>query len=208
MRNARLDRKLYIDQSRIENDIKLEAVRTDSNVVIVGSRVTGAVSAYYFHGALLDLSRSEFRKWVGLNSAELQSHVVMDGAIFEGQLNANGMKVGGSLFASGHNGTTFKCLQASPCVILTSVNVNGQLALAEASIEGDVSADSLLVGNNLFLYRTKCTGLINMISARIEGYVDLRGATLAVLDLSEASISGALMLGGIDPKFPNGSPAI
>jgi hypothetical protein len=125
LQNARLDRQLYIDRSRIENDIKLKAVRADSNIVIVGSRVTGAVSADYFHGELLDLSRSEFRKRVALDSAELQSHVLMDGAVFESELNAIGMKVGGSLVVSAHHGTTFKCTKLqTPCVILTSVNVN------------------------------------------------------------------------------------
>jgi hypothetical protein len=108
--------------------------------------------------------------------------------------------------------TAFKCANLqkpdSPCVRLTSAGVKGQLALAGASIEGRVDADSLRVGNNAFLRLTKCTGGINMIASHIEGRFDLRGATLALLDLSEASVTGALELGGKDPDFPGGSPAV
>jgi hypothetical protein len=209
---ARIDRTLFVENSRIDNDVKLESMRAAGDVRFVGSRVAGAFSANQFYGEqLLDLHRSEFRKRVDLKLMKVDGNVYMEGALFESELDATGMQVAGNLLISTTE-TAFKCANLqkpdSPCVRLTSADVKGQLALAGASIEGRVDADSLRVGNNAFLRLTKCTGAINMIASHIEGRFDLRGATLALLDLSEASITGALELGGEDPDFPDGSPAV
>jgi hypothetical protein len=96
--NAKLDRSLLIEQSRIENDINFDAARTDSVIGFVGSRVAGRLSAKKFRGELSLLLRdSEFRQDASLNNVKIDGDVEIDGATFVGDLDAGSMQVGGHL---------------------------------------------------------------------------------------------------------------
>jgi len=65
-----------------------------------------------------------------------------------------------------------------------------------ASFGGTLNADSLQAGGDLFMRDASCAQQVVMFFAHIGGNLDLRGATLAGLDLSGASIAGDLRFGG------------
>jgi hypothetical protein len=81
-------------------------------------------------------------------------------------------------------------------VNLTGTKVAGYASVAGANFEGKLNADSLKVGGD-FLMRYAChTDKGVMVLAQLGGNLDLRGASLADLDLSGASVAGELRLDG------------
>lgn len=105
LRNAKLDRMLILDRSRIENNINLVAARTDSIVGFVRSRVADGVAAELFHAELsLRLYETKFSKEVRLNNAKIDRNLILDGAVFDGNLNASGLQVGATLFMRSSRG--------------------------------------------------------------------------------------------------------
>ncbi len=65
-----------------------------------------------------------------------------------------------------------------------------------ASFEGPLYAESLQAGGDLFMRDAHCALPIDMFFAHVGSNLDLRGATLAGLDLSGASVAEDLRLGG------------
>lgn len=79
---------------------------------------------------------------------------------------------------------------------LVLAKISGQLAMDEAFFEDSVNADALHVGDAFFLRKAKYCGGLILTFAHVGGSLDLRGATLKNLDLSEATIDQAFMIGG------------
>jgi hypothetical protein len=74
------------------------------------------------------------------------------------------------------------------------------LSMVGASFDGTLNAESLEVGSHLFMRDANFADAVNMIVAHVAGNLDLRGATLAGLNLSGASVGGALALAGLPRK--------
>jgi hypothetical protein len=72
----------------------------------------------------------------------------------------------------------------------------GQIDMAGANFESKLNADSLQAGGDLFMRDAHYAQPVVMVFSHVGGNLDLRGATLANLDLSGASIAGDLRLGG------------
>jgi len=68
--------------------------------------------------------------------------------------------------------------------------------MPDASFEGVLDASFLQAGGNIDMHDSHYAGQVYMNLARIGGSLDLRGAGLAGLDLSGASIAADLQLGG------------
>jgi hypothetical protein len=64
------------------------------------------------------------------------------------------------------------------------------------TIDGKLDAESLQVGSDLYMRDAHYGGDVDMVFARVGGNLDLRGASLANLDLSGVSVAGDLRLGG------------
>jgi hypothetical protein len=62
-------------------------------------------------------------------------------------------------------------------------------------LDGELNADSLQVGGLRLMADVHCTDWVLMTSARVGSSLDLRGATLAGFDLSDASVAVDLALG-------------
>jgi hypothetical protein len=135
---------------------------------------------------------------VHLDGAKVTGQVSMIGASFDGTLDATNLQVGGDLYmySSSRNWASFKN------VSLLDAKIGGQISMTVATLEGKVKADSLQVGGDLFMRDIACTDQILMVFAHVGGGLDLRGAALAGLNLSGASIATDLALG--EP----GKPAI
>ena len=110
-----------------------------------------------------------------MSGANVTGNVFMDGATFDGDLDATALQVGANLFM-------------------------GSTDQSKASFKG-VSLISAKVAGNVFMNGAIGTKRINMVFARIGDSLDIRGTTLAELDLSGASIAGELRLRGF--KGPN-----
>jgi len=118
----------------------------------------------------------------------------MIGSTFDGDLNADSLQVGANLFM--RNGAHFKG------VILRGAKVAGQVNMDGATFDGDLDADSLHVGDHLFMRNALYTHKVNAVFIKVDGNLDLRGAALAELDLSGASVTGEFRVGSQGQSRP------
>ena len=72
--------------------------------------------------------------------------------------------------------------------------------MGRASFDDKLDAYFLHVGQSLFMRFADSASQINMIFAHVGENLDLRGATLANIDLSGTSVVGELQLGGKRPS--------
>src|SRR5262249_25550452 len=91
-------------------------------------------------------------------------------------------------------------LRRGPKASYKRVNLRGAKVSADVDIEGavfdgELYADALKVEGSFLVRHTTANQPINLVFARIGGNLDTRGATLAELNLSGASIAGDLLLG-------------
>jgi hypothetical protein len=137
-------------------------------------------------------SSAVFKSEVRLSGANIDGDIDMTGASFVGKLAADSLQVGGSLlmYSDDKNKASFKD------VVLRGAKITGQISMAGASFGGTLDAQSLQVGGPLFMRDANYVQAVVMVFAHIGSYLDLRGAILADLDLSGASIAGDLQLGG------------
>jgi uncharacterized protein YjbI with pentapeptide repeats len=154
-------------------------------VKLIGSKIGGNIEAEGASFTHLDLS-----------GANVMRNVVLEGTTFHGDLHARAMQVGASLFM----GKTAKHKASFNAVFLNSAKVNGDIYLDGARFEDKIAADSVQVAGSLIMSNIIATDRIKMNFAQIAGSLDIRGATLAELDLSGSSIGGDLRLNG--PKGP------
>ena len=150
---------------------------------MVGAKFDGKLNADSLHVGGMLLMRSQDQneegqnqatfKAVKLPGAKVDGNVVVVGAKFDGELNANSMHVGGMLLMrsqdqneEGQNQATFM-----------DVNLRG------VKVDGDV-----------FMVDAKFAK-VNMVFAHVGAILDLCGASLAEMNLSGASIAGDLRLG-------------
>src|SRR6202035_2343564 len=67
--------------------------------------------------------------------------------------------------------------------------ITGRISMRGASFDGTLFADSMQVGGDLVMTDAHYAHAVVMVGAHIGSYLDLHGATLAGLDLSDASIT-------------------
>jgi uncharacterized protein YjbI with pentapeptide repeats len=133
-----------------------------------------------------DQNKASFKD-VDLRSAKIAGEIFMNGASFDGALNADALQAGGFLFM---RSASFKNVN------LSSAKITGQIDMTGASVDGTLDAESLQAGGRLFMRDAHFAKEVVMVSVHVGGSLDLRGTTLAGLDLSGASIAADLRLGG------------
>jgi hypothetical protein len=130
----------------------------------------------------------------------------MIGANFEGTLNADALQAGGDLLMQSvdQNTASFKDVN------LYNAKITGQINMDGSSFDGELNANTLQTGGLLLMHDAYFSHKVIMLFAHVGTNLDLRGATFADLDLSGASITGDLRLGGSDRpavwKGHNGEP--
>jgi hypothetical protein len=159
-------------------------------------------------------------KDVNLSRAKVAGDVVMEGATFDGFLNADSIQVGAhlSMHSTERDKASFKGAN------LSGAKVTGTVTMHGATFDEELDADSIQVGVHLIMRSTEQhkasfqgvnlpvakvagdvfmegatdTQGISMVFARIDGSLDIRGAILAELNLSGAAIAGDLRLGRLE----------
>ena len=185
---AKLDRPLYIANSRFEGAISLHDARAKHIVYLDGSLITGPLDAYSFHSAS-ELSLAETTISNGglvLSSATISGLLNMSGATCSGDLNASFLQVGGPLFMQSDekNKASFKNVN------LRSAKVTGQINMDGTSFDGVLDADALEVGGLLLMRWASFKGVI-LRDAKVA--VILRGAKVADnVEMTGASVDGDL----------------
>jgi hypothetical protein len=164
---------------------------------MTGANVGGTLNAYNLHvgGDLYMRSERQHKasfKSVYLIAAKITGQTSMIGASFDGMLDAHSLQVGGSLLmrSESENQTSFNEVALNSAKIMELIDMSG------ASFDGRLGAYSLQVGQYLSMRYAQCAQKVNMRNGQVGGNLDLRGATLADLDLSGATVVGELQLGG------------
>jgi uncharacterized protein YjbI with pentapeptide repeats len=122
---------------------------------------------------------------VSLRNANIKGQMAMFGASF-GSVDADSVKIGGFLLmqTDAQNKASFKKVVLHNAKIERGINMDG------ASFAEPLEADSLQVDGDLNMrYGANYAKSVHMPLAHVGGNLDLRGATLASLDLSGASIA-------------------
>jgi uncharacterized protein YjbI with pentapeptide repeats len=177
LRNAKLDRAIVVERSRIENDLNFDLAQTDSLTAFVGSRIAGHFSAEQFRGELsLVLIESEFRQGASLNGARIGGLVDMHGATFDEDLDAKSIQVGAHLNmeSSDRRKASFKTVR------LTGAKVTGEVFM-NGTFGGDLDASLLQVGESLKMESTEWSTTsfktVQLGGATVRGQVVIKGAT-------------------------------
>ncbi|HEY8031541.1 MAG TPA: hypothetical protein VIF02_03925 [Methylocella sp.] len=178
-------------------DVVLNSAKITGQIDMRGASFGGTLNADALQVGDMLLMRSTGQnkasfKDVILRGANITGQIDMRGASFEGTLNADALQVGDMLLmrSEGQNKACFKD------VVLNSAKITGQIDISGASFGGTLNADTLQVGGMLFMRDANCAHAANMVFAHVGGNLDLRGANLAGLDLSGASVAKDLRLGG------------
>jgi uncharacterized protein YjbI with pentapeptide repeats len=181
--------------------VSLSDAKIDGLLDMTGANFDGKLNAQRLQvgGSLIMQSdgqnKASFQDVI-LQSAKITGQISMTGARFDGALNADSLEAGGSLHmdSEGQNTASFKDVD------LDSAKIKGQLTMTGASVDGTLRAQAIQVGDLLLLRDAYYAQEIKMYLAHVDSNLDLRGATLAGLDLSGASVAGDLELGGLPRK--------
>src|SRR3984893_15090439 len=178
-------------------DVNLFGAKITGQISMIGASFDGTLTAGLLQvggdlvmGSLAQ-NKASFKE-VNLRGAKITGQISMIGASFDGTLDADALQVGGNLFmrSEGQNKASFKEVN------LRGAKITGQIDMAGASFEGKLDAYSLRAGGDLFMRDARYARAVVMFFANVGGNLDLRGAPLASLDLSGASVTGDLRLGG------------
>ena len=194
------------------------------HVILTGTTFDGALIASLLQVGGNLFMNSAILKLVYLNGAKVAGSVYLGGASFDGVLQADFLQVDGTLvmaprsedkanrslleafenlgieMAPTGGGETLKLLARTATfkqdVNLSAAKIMGPLDMSAASFEGKLNAEALNVGGDLVIRDACHIDKAAMSFAHVGGNVDLRGARLADIDLSGASVAGELRIDG------------
>ena len=174
---------IRIAGARIIGDVDLANERLIRPIEIADCRIEGAINLSHARtDSLIVLDGSLVNGTFDADSLHSESDLFLrNGAAFKSDVSLNGAKIDGNRFEN---------------VNLRSAKITGQINMRGASFDGILNANSLEAGGHLLMRDTDCAKAVVMVFAHIGGNLDLRGAALAGLDLSSASVARELALGG------------
>jgi len=177
--------------------VNLMAAKVAGDVELRGSTLDGlfnagalTVGTSLFMGST-DKHQSAF-KGVNLIDASIVDSFDMNGVTVDGDFVAYRLRVGGDFMME----STAKSQCTFKSVALTNARVGGNLSTDGATVDGDFDGSGLRVGGTLLMRNVIFAKPLSLVFFHTDAVLDLRGSTLAQLDLSGASIAGDLMLGG------------
>jgi uncharacterized protein YjbI with pentapeptide repeats len=184
MDGATFDGGVNAHSMQVGGSLTMRSARYGASVSLIGARV----------GNNIEMSSAVFKR-VDMRGANVTRNVIMEGAVFDDLLNVGALQVGESLFGSSmEKKTTFKSTD------LSSARVTGNIILEGATVDGTLSGDGLQVGGLLDMRNMLVNSAIKMHFAQFNRNFDIRGSTLAELDLSGSTIAGDFRLSG--PRRP------
>jgi hypothetical protein len=155
----------------VVGDVDLEGAELVSEISIESSRFEDSISISYAHTPRL---------------------ISLSGTLVIGAFDASGFHSDSDLWL--RDGTVVR-----QNVILRSTKIGGNLDMDGAIVVGQIAGQALEVGKSFFMRDARSFGAVSLVYARLDSSFDLRGATLADIDLSGASIAGELALAGTCP---------
>jgi hypothetical protein len=182
--------KVFLLSAEVAGSVMLAGVRFDDGLEAGSLRVGGELSM-----TGTPENKASFKK-VDLTAAKVGGNVLMSGASFDGALEASLLQVGGIM---GTKQSSFKGVN------LTGAKVTGNIVMIGASFDGALNAEALQVGGDLLMNDGHYADKIVMVLVHVGRDLNLRGASLGDLDLSGASIAGALKLGRTQQATPEKS---
>lgn len=180
------------DGAVFKSAVHLNGAIIDGNVELTDASFEGALNADSLQvGGSLLMRKASFKNVV-FNDAKVTGQIAMTGASFDGELNANNLQAGSNLvmYSDDQNKTHFMDVNLRGAKIAGDIYMNG------TNFGGKLTADGLQAGSDLSMQDAHYKQWVGMAFSHVGGNLDLRGATLANLNLSGASISGDLRLGG------------
>ena len=115
------------------------------------------------------LDASLFRRDVNLPHLRSSSVISLQGSVFDGRFDAEGLDVAGSLFIRG--GAQFKEVR------LPGAKVGGQLSAIGSIFDGRFDADGLEVAGNLFMSGGAQFKGVRLVGAKVGGLLSAIGST-------------------------------
>jgi hypothetical protein len=193
---ATLNHALILENCRILKGIDLSHARTDSVVNVTESNVLGAFSAEEFYDDMsLVIDGSEFHNSVLLRNSRIVGDLSMEGSMFDGDLNANSLQVGGLLSMR----STPSHIARAKSVSIRAARVTGNAQFVGVDFDGDLDADQLQVGGSFLMRstdqnRARFQGVI-LQAAKVAGNVEMDGATLnKELQADGLTVGGYLLM--------------
>jgi hypothetical protein len=215
--------KLSFFDSRIAGDVMLgkspaalaggadDKLHITGAVTLAGARVNGT----------LVLSHVPFGGSVSLRAAHVVGDVQMDGATVAGALDVLSLQVDGDLTLSGaslaqdfnasnidikHDLTLNNQAHFASGVNLFDAHVANSVHMERATFDKPVLAPNMQVAGDMWLNESTFSAAIGLASARIGGDLQLSGAHIAKLDLTGATITGALVVSAATTWLPPAEP--
>lgn len=171
--------------AKIAGDVLMTRATFDGNLDARLLKVDGSLN-------LSSEDEESHYKDVDLSYAKITGVIDVSSASFDGTLNAGSLEAGGDLLmkSGGEDKANFKNVN------LEGAKIAGKLNMYGANFEGVLKAKSLQIGQFLSLVDAHCFQEVNLSDSHVGGNLDLRGATLAGLDLSGTTVVAELQLGG------------
>ncbi|MCH8859225.1 MAG: hypothetical protein IID54_06560, partial [Proteobacteria bacterium] len=137
----------------------------------------------------LGLDASLFRRDVNLARLRSSSLISLQGSVFDGRFNADGLDVAGNLFMSG--GAQFKGVR------LLGAKVGGQLSASGSTFDGLFNADGLDVAGDLFMRGGAQFKEVRLVGAKVGGQLSAIGSTFdGLFDADRLEVAGNLFMSG------------
>jgi cytoskeletal protein CcmA (bactofilin family) len=176
--------------------VNLIAAKIGGQLDVTGAKVNGLLdlgSAHFGDNLLMSLpeARSSFKD-VSLRNATVAGAIDFTDATVAGHLTANNLSTGSDLILVGDSPGEAHFQD----IVLGWGHVGGNLLMTGAKVDGAVSGDSLHVGQSLFIRGAQFLEPLNLVFLHAERSLDMRGATVARLDLSGGVVGGEFRLDG------------
>ena len=192
--NAQTDSLISFNSSVIDSEFHAEGLRSSSDLDMRGVSLDGGPDATGLRvDGSLDMSsvgkdRSAFKKVVKLNSAKTGQNIQMFGAIFEGELEASYLQVGGYLSMG-----QYSCFNEQ--VSLNGARISGLVDIGDATFGNKLNADYLQVGSYLSMRKAHFADEVSMAFVKISGPMDFSEAVFdSKLDAYGPQVGGYLSM--------------
>jgi hypothetical protein len=209
LRGARINGTIDLMDAEVTPELRVNASRIDGNLLLTdshwtrslsleGSTVVGVLSAERMRTDHVILNNALFGGEVGLSYAKIEGSLEIEGSTFAEGMVANSLSLGASLFMNNH-------AKFGGALNLGSAQIGGNLEMQTSSFTAAVNLNDAKVGSVLGMSASSFAGAVNASRLRVEGSlfisnhatfggaVNLNGAKIGgVLDISTSLFTGAI----------------